>query len=119
MKRLMQAMLSVALVLVIAFTFCIDTASAQPASICGPSDTCIITPKVPFTFTRTGGFIEFTLRNPNPFAVQALIVVSGQNIPVMIAANGSYSQIITPNRADVLVFNIGSGNIFGSFRTLG
>jgi hypothetical protein len=123
MKRLMQAMLSVALVLVTAFTFYVDTASAQPVSAPVPADCsctrgqkCTIPPRGSCTFTRTISVIDLTVINPNSFVVPALIVfMSGQNIPVTIAANSSFSQIITPNRSDVIVYNLSNGNIYGSF----
>ncbi|MGJ5672264.1 MAG: hypothetical protein ACR9NN_01330 [Nostochopsis sp.] len=130
MKRLMQVMLAVALVLATAFTFYIDTASAQPVSTPVPADcsctvgqTCTIPPGGSCFFANAGQVIELTLTNPNRHKVQAEILGGDlkklETIEKGTKENpGVSSNIFVANSSAVIVNNLSrrrGSTIYGSF----
>jgi len=122
MKRLMQAMLAVALVLVTAFTFYVDTASAQPVSApvpascspegCLPQQVCTLPPRGNCTFVRTGQLVEVSMTNTGNSVAQLLLTWGDQTRQVSVDRGQTYRELLTTNRANLLVFNLSSDCTF-------
>lgn len=133
MKRLMQVILAVGLVVVTAFTFYIDTASAQQISAPVPADcsctvgqTCTIRPGGSCFFANTGQLIELKLTNPNWHKVQAEILAGGLLKTIEIEKKtkenpGVFLDLVVANRSNVIVNNLSrrrGSMIYGSFVNL-
>jgi hypothetical protein len=120
MKRLMQAMLSVALVLVTAFTFCINTASAQPVS--SPAPTSCTTPDCPPSvrcqapahgycdiYTNPYGFQRGVLTLTNKSTAQAVITLAYADNLVPVTINpypyNVYQRAINSFGGPVRIYN--------------
>jgi len=126
----MQVILAVALVVVTAFTFYIDTASAQQLSAPVPADcsctvgqTCTIRPGGSCFFANAGQVINLTLTNPNTHKVQAEILAGNSKELKTIEKGtkenpGVVSDLVVANRSSVIVNNLSRRRgrmIYGSF----
>ncbi|HLO88110.1 MAG TPA: hypothetical protein VK203_24325 [Nostocaceae cyanobacterium] len=121
MKRIMQAMLAVALVLVTAFTFYLDTASAQPVFAqalascpgydCNAPIKCNIPAKESCTIENKGQVVNITIKNTSS-AMASLAIVAGGASPqrITIREYGTYQSRIYPNGGDIRIYNDSSTN---------
>ncbi|MCC3475854.1 MULTISPECIES: hypothetical protein [unclassified Microcoleus] len=113
MKRLMQAMLAVALVLVTAFTFYVDTASAQPVSAPVPATTsspttpisrdqvCTIPPSGSCVLQMFGGAFNARVENLGSDPANVMFIAEGE----------IYQSLIIPGNSVVEYANhINGGN---------
>lgn len=123
MKRLMQLMLAVILVVVTAFTFHMDTASAQsvaaplPSSCtigqpCEQPTRCDISPGKRCVIPNAGQLVNITVENLSSSVGAELSIVYGGGSPtsIKIAGGGTYARTISPNGGDVIIYNTGLQN---------